>query len=113
MKDIVTSCEFMFAMILVCAVVTSILLVWYTSLDDTELLMDDEIISAEVVDGNKYNYFGELIKITTADDVYILNFDKEEKNIDLTVNSKLILKLYNDGCNEVWDVKKIYKVPGE
>lgn len=111
-KEILTSCEFILVCIITVGVVVGVTVTWYLSLDDTEILMDDEIIKAEVIDGKDYNYFFDLVRITTENDIYILNFGDEDKIIDLTVNSKLILKLYNDGSNDVWQVKKIYKMPG-
>lgn len=72
---------------------------------------------------------GKVVDVVALDDyftitldngeIYNINYPYGEKDIDLTVNSKLIFKLaYNDiwfspNTNNCWDIKRMLKVPSD
>jgi len=81
--------------------------------DDQHIIIDEKIVDTEIIDASEYtddNYHIYYLKIITeSGKEYIIDCDDEY--LDLTVNSKLILELFNNGIDEVWEVRKIYKVP--
>jgi len=84
-------------------------LVYYIGLDDERVTVEGKIVDVEIEESNIMDY-----------DILILTFDNGETyrvlntlgdDVDLTVNSKFIIKLFRTDKDSWWEITQIYRVP--
>jgi len=78
-------------------------------MDDEEIVVEGKIISVEYLGKSNYYLNGETFNITfDTGKSYIVECAED---IDFTVNSKMIIKLWRDDASCNWEIRRMYKVP--
>jgi hypothetical protein len=84
------------------------------SLDDENIVLEGDIISAKYLGTADRGYIGcDLIELEFSNGQNYTIVTNRRSDLDLTVNSKIILNLHKDSPDEYWEIVSIYKVPGD
>lgn len=84
---------------------------WYDTLNDETVIAEGKIINVEYLGTAEGYLIGDALNITFDNGESYLIVTGED--MDFTVNSKFIIKLFWDGDDDYWEIKRMYKVPSE
>jgi len=101
--------EFKVIGIFLLIVLSSAGIVWWMGHDDERITVEGKIIDVDIKEDTKY-----------LDDILVVTFDNGEtyyientlgRDVDFTVNSKFIIKLFRPDVDSYWIIEQIYRIP--